>query len=68
MPKLSAKEDIVLYAKITWGMMFSRFFEAVRVDGPELPTNNIVIAVNWSGVYFVNEQEQVMVSRIPDKF
>jgi myosin VIIa len=60
LPKATAKEDIVLYGKITWGMMFSRFFEAVRVDGPELPTNNVIIAVNWSGVYFVNEQEQVM--------
>uniref|UniRef100_A0A182W6G5 Myosin motor domain-containing protein n=1 Tax=Anopheles minimus TaxID=112268 RepID=A0A182W6G5_9DIPT len=56
-----AKEDIVLFAKITWGMMFSRFFEAVQCGGPSLASPNIIIAVNWSGLFFVNEQEQVLV-------
>ncbi|XP_058123713.1 myosin-VIIa-like isoform X2 [Anopheles ziemanni] len=56
-----AKEDIVLFAKITWGMMFSRFFEAVQTEGPSLASPNIIIAVNWSGVFFVDEQEQVLV-------
>ncbi|XP_040163655.1 myosin-VIIa-like isoform X1 [Anopheles arabiensis] len=56
-----AKEDIVLFAKITWGMMFSRFFEAVQCSGPSLAAANVIIAVNWSGVFFVDEQEQVLV-------
>ncbi|XP_035917613.1 myosin-VIIa-like isoform X3 [Anopheles stephensi] len=56
-----AKEDIVLFAKITWGMMFSRFFEAVQSGGPSLASPNIIIAINWSGLFFVDEQEQVLV-------
>lgn len=58
--RIAAKEDIVLFAKITWGMMFSRFYEAVQIDGTKLPTSNIIIAVNWSGIYFVDDQEQVL--------
>ncbi|XP_062547434.1 myosin-VIIa-like isoform X2 [Armigeres subalbatus] len=59
--RIVAKEDIVLFAKLTWGMMFSRFYEAVQTDGTKLPSSNVMIAVNWSGVYFVDDQEQVLV-------
>uniref|UniRef100_A0A1Q3FYL2 Putative myosin class v heavy chain n=1 Tax=Culex tarsalis TaxID=7177 RepID=A0A1Q3FYL2_CULTA len=58
--RIAAKEDIVLFAKITWGMMFSRFYEAVQIDGTKLPTSNVIIAVNWSGIFFVDDQEQVL--------
>lgn len=59
--RIVAKEDIVLFAKLTWGMMFSRFYEAVQIDGIKLPSSNVMIAINWSGVYFVDDQEQVLV-------
>ncbi|XP_055591765.1 myosin-VIIa-like [Uranotaenia lowii] len=59
--RITAKEDIVLFAKITWGMMFSRFYEAVQTEGSKLPSSNIIIAVNWSGVFFVDDQENVLV-------
>lgn len=29
-------------------------------SGPSLLKNDLVIAVNWTGVYFVDEQEQVL--------
>lgn len=41
--------------------MFSRFFEAVKASGPELPTNNLIIAINWTGLYLINENEEVVV-------
>lgn len=28
--------------------------------GPILPKNDVIVAVNWTGVYFVDEQEQVL--------
>lgn len=59
--RIVAKEDIVLFAKLTWCMMFSRFYEAVQIEGTKLPSSNVMIAVNWSGVYFVDDQEQVLV-------
>ncbi|XP_046806985.1 myosin-VIIa isoform X1 [Lucilia cuprina] len=59
-PRQTAKEDICLYAHLTWPMMFSRFFEALRTAGPKLMSDQIVIAVNSNGVYFVDEMEQVL--------
>lgn len=64
LPKIAAKEDIVFYAKITWILKFSRFFEVLKVDDDiKDPSQNIfILAVNWSGVYLIDNQEQVLVS------
>uniref|UniRef100_A0A8C5BYF8 Myosin VIIAa n=1 Tax=Gadus morhua TaxID=8049 RepID=A0A8C5BYF8_GADMO len=32
----------------------------VLPTGPSLPKNDVIVAVNWTGVYFVDEQEQVL--------
>ncbi|XP_036321270.1 myosin-VIIa [Rhagoletis pomonella] len=57
---LKIKEDIVSYAKLKWPLLFSRFYEAYRNSGPNLPKNDVIIAVNWTGVYVVDDQEQVL--------
>ena len=31
-----------------------------RYSGPNLPKNDVIIAVNWTGVYVVDDQEQVL--------
>ena len=54
------KEDIVSYAKYKWPLLFSRFYEAHKIAGPSLPKNDVIIAVNWTGVYVVDDQEQVL--------
>lgn len=59
-PALRVKEDIVGYAKFKWPLLFSRFYEAYRNSGPNLPKNDVIIAVNWTGVYVVDDQEQVL--------
>lgn len=33
---------------------------AVSAPGPSLPKKDVIVAVNWTGVYFVDEQEQVL--------
>ena len=33
---------------------------SVSAPGPSLPKNDVIVAVNWTGVYFVDEQEQVL--------
>lgn len=43
-----------------WPLLFSRFYEAYRFSGPTLPKNDVIIAVNWTGVYVVDDQEQVL--------
>ncbi|XP_063242244.1 myosin-VIIa [Bacillus rossius redtenbacheri] len=59
-PALKVKEDVVSYAKFKWPLLFSRFYEAYRNSGPNLPKNDVIIAVNWTGVYVVDDQEQVL--------
>uniref|UniRef100_A0A8C3VGU1 Myosin VIIA n=1 Tax=Catagonus wagneri TaxID=51154 RepID=A0A8C3VGU1_9CETA len=54
------KEDVVNYARFKWPLLFSRFYEAYKFSGPGLPRSDVVVAVNWTGVYFVDEQEQVL--------
>nr|XP_036866508.1 unconventional myosin-VIIa isoform X4 [Manis javanica] len=54
------KEDVVNYARFKWPLLFSRFYEAFKFSGPSLPKNDVIVAVNWTGVYFVDEQEQVL--------
>ncbi|KAG8034767.1 hypothetical protein G9C98_007843 [Cotesia typhae] len=60
LPILKVKEEIVYFAKHAWPILFSRFYEATRVSGPEFPVNDVIIAVNWTGVYFVDDQEQML--------
>ena len=31
-----------------------------RFSGPSLPKNEVIIAVNWTGVYIVDDQEHVL--------
>ena len=59
-PPLTVKEDIVNYAKYKWPLLFSCFYEAYKFAGPSLPKNEVIIAVNWTGVYVVDDQEQVL--------
>ena len=54
------KEDVVNFAKFKWPLLFSRFYEAVRTGGPKLPKDQVIIAVNWTGIYMVDDQEQVL--------
>uniref|UniRef100_A0AAY5KWT3 Myosin VIIAa n=1 Tax=Esox lucius TaxID=8010 RepID=A0AAY5KWT3_ESOLU len=54
------KEDVVDFARYKWPLLFSRFYEAFKFSGPSLPKNDVIVAVNWTGVYFVDEQEQVL--------
>lgn len=57
---LRVKEDLVEYAKCKWPLLFSRFFEALLIGGSSLPKNDVIIAVNWTGLYLVDDQEQVL--------
>ncbi|XP_061537095.1 unconventional myosin-VIIa-like isoform X8 [Phycodurus eques] len=54
------KEEVVDFARHKWPLLFSRFYEALKFSGPSLPKNDLIVAVNWTGVYFVDEQEQVL--------
>ncbi|OAF63707.1 hypothetical protein A3Q56_08588, partial [Intoshia linei] len=57
---IALKQDLVAYSKCRWPLLFSRFYDAYKFSGPSLPRNDIVIAVNWTGLYVVDEFEQVL--------
>ncbi|GMT32791.1 hypothetical protein PFISCL1PPCAC_24088, partial [Pristionchus fissidentatus] len=57
----SIKEEVVSFAKYKWPLLFSRFYEALKVGGPSLPRNEVIIAVNWTGVYVVDDSEEILV-------
>ena len=54
------KEDVVNYARFKWPLLFSRFYEAYQFSGPTLTKNDVTVAVNWTSVYVVDDQEQVL--------
>ena len=57
----SVKEDLVTFAQYKWPLLFSRFYEAYKFSGPPLPKNEVIVAVNFTGIYVVDDQEQVLV-------
>jgi len=59
-PAQKVKEDVVTFAKCEWPLLFSRFYEAFKFSGPSLPKNEVIIAVNWTGVFLVDDQEHVL--------
>ncbi|EDQ89347.1 uncharacterized protein MONBRDRAFT_37062 [Monosiga brevicollis MX1] len=59
-PAQKVKEQVVDFARTEWPLLFSRFYEAYKFSGPSLPKNDVIIAVNWTGVYIVDDQEHVL--------
>ncbi|CAH0700789.1 unnamed protein product [Spodoptera exigua] len=57
---LRCKEDIVIFAKLKWPMLFSRFFEAIKLKGENINKDLVIIAVNWTGIYIVDQQEHIL--------
>lgn len=39
---------------------FKLSYKALRLQGPPLAKNDVIVAINWTGVYFVDDQEQVL--------
>lgn len=62
LPSEEVKAQVVETAKDMWPLLFSRFYEAYKFSGPSLPgnKNDVIIAVNWTGVYIVDDQEHVL--------
>ncbi|XP_068599325.1 unconventional myosin-VIIb [Brachionichthys hirsutus] len=54
----SLKAEMVDHARRTWPMFFSRFFEVVKLSGPPLPKSSFIVAINWTGITFLDEKER----------
>ncbi|XP_054605643.2 unconventional myosin-VIIb [Nothobranchius furzeri] len=54
----SVKAEMVDYARERWPMFFSRFFEVTKLSGPPLPKSKFIVAINWTGITFLDEREK----------
>ncbi|NXM41848.1 MYO7A protein, partial [Gymnorhina tibicen] len=54
----TVKEQLVDFARFQWPLLFSRFFEVTKFSGPSLPKNRFIIAINWKGIFFLDESEK----------
>ncbi|KAM3619073.1 uncharacterized protein V6R79_002572 [Siganus canaliculatus] len=52
------KAEMVEYAREKWPMFFSRFFEVSKLSGPPLSKNKFIVAINWTGITFLDERER----------
>ncbi|KAM3850264.1 unconventional myosin-VIIb [Diretmus argenteus] len=55
---VEVKAEVVDYARHQWPMFFSRFFEVLMLSGPTLPRSRFIVAVNWTGIVFLDEKER----------
>ncbi|KAL2082104.1 hypothetical protein ACEWY4_021922 [Coilia grayii] len=53
------KQEVVDYARRTWPMFFSRFFEITYKSGPPLSQERLILGINWSGLSFFETKEKM---------
>lgn len=63
-PPQKSKEDVVRYSMLVWPILFSKFYEARKVLGPQLPKDNVIIAVNSVGINLIDDDEQILLDII----
>ncbi|XP_060034081.1 unconventional myosin-VIIb [Erinaceus europaeus] len=56
----AVREQVVDAALLQWPMLFSRLFEVSTVSGPRLPKTQLILAVNWKGLYFLDKKEKLL--------
>ncbi|XP_068165927.1 unconventional myosin-VIIb-like [Antennarius striatus] len=54
----SVKAELVDSARHKWPLYFSKFYEVIMISGPPLPKSRFVVAVNWSGVLFMDGRDK----------
>nr|XP_021499065.1 unconventional myosin-VIIb [Meriones unguiculatus]XP_021499071.1 unconventional myosin-VIIb [Meriones unguiculatus] len=57
---LAVREQTVEAARFLWPLLFSRLFEVTTLSGPRLPKTQLILAVNWKGMYFLDQKERTL--------
>ncbi|XP_006876269.1 PREDICTED: unconventional myosin-VIIb [Chrysochloris asiatica] len=57
---LAVQEQVVDTARLQWPLLFSRLFEVITLSGPRLPKTQLILAVNWKGLCFLDQKEKVL--------
>ncbi|XP_019480078.1 PREDICTED: unconventional myosin-VIIb isoform X1 [Hipposideros armiger] len=56
----AVQEQVVDAARLQWPLLFSRLFEVTTFSGPRLPKTQLILAVNWRGLYFLDQRERML--------
>ncbi|KAG8241440.1 Unconventional myosin-VIIa [Homalodisca vitripennis] len=54
------KADVVNFAKSKWPLLFSKYYEATQISGPDVGAVNVILAVNSTGICIVTNAERVL--------
>ncbi|XP_063114886.1 unconventional myosin-VIIb isoform X2 [Cavia porcellus] len=57
---LEVRQQVVDTARLQWPLLFSRLFEVTTLSGPRLPKTQLVLAVNWKGINFLDQRERTV--------
>ncbi|XP_040613950.1 unconventional myosin-VIIb isoform X2 [Mesocricetus auratus] len=57
---LAVKEQTVEAARVLWPLLFSRLFEVTTLSGPRLPKTQLILAINWKGMCFLDRKERML--------
>ncbi|XP_029790630.1 unconventional myosin-VIIb [Suricata suricatta] len=57
---LAVQEQVVEAARLQWPLLFARLFEVTTLSGPRLPRTQLILAVNWKGMYFMDQTEKML--------
>uniref|UniRef100_F6TMX3 Unconventional myosin-VIIb n=1 Tax=Callithrix jacchus TaxID=9483 RepID=F6TMX3_CALJA len=57
---LAVREQVVDAALLQWPLLFSRLFEVITLSGSRLPKTKLILAVNWKGLCFLDQQEKTL--------
>uniref|UniRef100_F6UCG4 Myosin VIIB n=1 Tax=Monodelphis domestica TaxID=13616 RepID=F6UCG4_MONDO len=55
---LLVKEQIVDMVCFQWPLLFSKFYEVTNISGPSLPKTELIVAINWKGLCFIDKSEK----------
>ncbi|XP_044525079.1 unconventional myosin-VIIb [Gracilinanus agilis] len=55
---LLVKQQIVDMVYFQWPLQFSKFYEVTNISGPNLPKTELIVAINWKGLCFLNKSEK----------
>ncbi|KAG8514234.1 Unconventional myosin-VIIb, partial [Galemys pyrenaicus] len=56
----TVQEQVVDAACLQWPLLFSQLFEVTTLTGPRLPKTQLVLAVNWKGLFFLDQREKLL--------
>ncbi|XP_010635965.1 unconventional myosin-VIIb isoform X1 [Fukomys damarensis] len=57
---LAVRQQVVDAARLQWPLLFSRLFEVTTLSGPRLPKTQLILAVNWKGLHFLDQRGRML--------